>query len=97
MHLSYCHLFGGQTVRVEQRPVVDSLCCLDRDSMAEGILFDTSVREVSLRKMSAVRDKWALISGVLNGQCETREGEATRIGTNQICRCSQYRCIQQGH
>jgi len=41
VHLSYCHLFGGQTVRVEQRPVVD---CLDRDSMAEGILFDTSVR-----------------------------------------------------
>jgi len=65
--------------------------------MAEGILFDTSVGEVSLKKMSAARDKWALTPGVLNGQCETREGEATRIGTSQICCCSQYRCIQQGH
>ena len=57
MHLSYCHLFGGQTVHVEQRPV-DSVCCLDRDSsMAEDISLDTSNREVSLRKMSAARDK----------------------------------------
>ena len=35
----------GQTVRAEQRPVVDSICYLDRDSsMAEAILFDTSGR-----------------------------------------------------
>ena len=45
MQLSYCNLFGGQTVRVQQRPVVDAVCCLDRDSsMAEAILFDTSCR-----------------------------------------------------
>jgi len=33
-----------QTVHVEQWPIMDSIFCLNRSSMAEAILFDTSER-----------------------------------------------------
>ena len=93
MQLSYCHLFGWQTVRIEQRSVVDSICYLVRDSsMAEAILFDTLDR--GLLKMSAARDKWALTSGVLNQWCEKG---TTKIRTNPVRCRSQYYCWLRGH
>ena len=50
-----------------------------------------------VRKMSGAMNKWGLTSGVLSmtERMVKMEWEGPRIGTNQICSCSQYCCFQR--